>query len=43
MTHFAHAARAAWIQAQALAVFALCVGAGMALPLTLVSIGFHTA
>mgnify|MGYP000870221881 CR=1 FL=1 len=43
MTQAAKAARAAWNQAQALAVFALCIGAGMVLPLTLVSVGFPTA
>lgn len=42
MTHVAHAARSAWTQVQTLAVFALCIGAGMVLPVTLVSIGFHT-
>lgn len=41
MTHVAQAARSAWTQAQAMAVFALCIGTGMVLPLTLVSIGFH--
>ena len=41
MTQVAAAARTAWSQAQALAVFALCIGAGMVLPVTLVSIGFH--
>ncbi|HRE42611.1 MAG TPA: hypothetical protein PKY87_01415 [Terricaulis sp.] len=43
MTHVAQAARAAWTEAQKLAVFAMCIGAGMVLPLTLVSIGFQIA
>jgi len=43
MTQLTRAARAVWSQAQVLAVFGLCVGAGMVLPLTLASIGFHTA
>lgn len=42
MTRFATAAHAAWIQAQALTVFALCITAGLALPLTLALIGFPT-
>lgn len=43
MTRFAHAAHAAWTQAQAFAVFALCTTAGLALPLSLALIGFPTA
>ncbi len=43
MTRVAQAARAAWTQAQTLAVFAMCIGAGMVLPLSLVSIGFQIA
>jgi len=35
-------ARTAWRQAQTTAVAALCIGASMALPLTLAAIGFHT-
>jgi len=41
MTHVAHAAHTAWTKAQSMAVLALCIGTGMVLPLTLVSIGFH--
>lgn len=36
------AARTAWNKAQAMAVFAICMGTSMVLPLTLASIGFHT-
>lgn len=43
MTHVAHAARTVWTKAQTLAVFAMCIGAGMVLPLSLVSIGFQIA
>ncbi|HRO02300.1 MAG TPA: hypothetical protein PLS69_01660 [Terricaulis sp.] len=43
MTRIAHAARAAWTKAQVGAVFALCMGAAMVLPLTLASVGFPTA
>jgi hypothetical protein len=38
----ARIARTAWRQAQVTAVVALCVGASMALPVTLAAIGFHT-
>jgi hypothetical protein len=34
-------ARTAWHRAQTTAVFALCIGAAMVLPLTLAAIGFH--
>lgn len=40
MTRFA---QAAWTQAQAFTVFALCITAGLALPLSLALIGFPTA
>jgi len=35
-------ARLAWHRAQAMAVFTLCAGAAMVLPVTLAAIGFHT-
>ncbi len=38
----ARIARSAWNHAQAIAVFALCIGASMVLPLSLAAIGFHT-
>jgi hypothetical protein len=34
-------AQSAWTKAQTLAVFALCIGAGTVLPLTLATIGFQ--
>lgn len=37
------AARSAWTQMQMVAVFALCMGAGLVLPLTLAIAGFQTA
>lgn len=42
MTRFADVARTAWGRMQMLCVFGLCIGAGMVLPVALVSIGFHT-
>lgn len=39
MTRIASLSRTAWTYAQSLAVFAICIGTGMALPLTL--IGFQ--
>jgi hypothetical protein len=35
-------ARSTWRRAQATAVFALCIGASMVLPVTLAAVGFHT-
>lgn len=40
MTRFG---RACWLQAQTIAVIALCVAATLALPLSLAAIGFQTA
>ncbi len=39
----AAAARSAWTQVQPIAVFALCIGASLVLPLTLAMTGFQTA
>lgn len=39
----ATAARSAWTQVQTIAVFALCIGASLVLPLTLAITGFQTA
>jgi hypothetical protein len=35
-------ARSAWTQAQTTAVFALCIGAGMVLPVSLAALGFQS-
>lgn len=42
MSRFRAIARSARRGASAVAVFGLCIGASMALPLTLALVGFHT-
>jgi hypothetical protein len=42
MARIAAIARSAWTQAQSTAVFALCIGAGMVLPVALASLGFQS-
>jgi hypothetical protein len=42
MARFSSMARSAWRCMQASAVFALCIGAAMVLPVTLAAVGFHT-
>lgn len=42
MTTLTAAARTAWTQAQAVAVFAICIGTGMALPAFLIAMGVQS-